>query len=264
MLAADHPARGALGLGGDPMAMADRRELLDRLVKGLALPGVDGLLGSPDVIEELLLLGALEGKVVVGSMNRSGLAGAVWELDDRFTAYRAETLVEMGFDGGKMLLRFDYSDPGTNATLEACALAITELASHNLIAMVEPLPARRTESGAVAVSTDVGDLVTAVSVASALGTTSAHTWLKLPPTPDAREIMAATTLPALLLGGDPAGRWDEVVAVWREAMQIPNVRGLVAGRGLLYPDDGEVETAVSAAAEIVHGGEPNREDIDDV
>jgi hypothetical protein len=73
LVAADHPARGALASGGNPMAMADRRSLLERLVTALAHPEVDGVLGSPDVIEELLLLGALDGKVVIGSMNRGGL-----------------------------------------------------------------------------------------------------------------------------------------------------------------------------------------------
>jgi hypothetical protein len=99
---------------------------------------------------------------------------------------------------------------------------------------------------------DAEELVRAVAVASALGSTSAYTWLKLPPTPFVEEMMAATTLPALLLGGDPAGRWDAVVEEWRRAMAVPNVRGLVAGRGLLYPAGDDVEAAVAAAAAIVH------------
>ena len=32
-------------------------------------------------------MGALEDKVVIGSMNRGGLQGATFELDDRFTGY---------------------------------------------------------------------------------------------------------------------------------------------------------------------------------
>jgi len=89
LIAADHPARGALGVRNDPLAMGDRRELLERLVVALARPGVDGVLATPDVVEDLLLLGALDDRVVVGSMNRGGLAGSVSELDDRFTAYDA-------------------------------------------------------------------------------------------------------------------------------------------------------------------------------
>ncbi len=89
LVAADHPARGALRAGDDPLAMADRGRLLERLALALSRPGVDGVLGTPDVVEDLLLLGALEGKVVIGSMNRGGLDGATWTLDDRFTGYDA-------------------------------------------------------------------------------------------------------------------------------------------------------------------------------
>lgn len=86
IVAADHPARGALRSGGRAMAMADRADLLDRLCAALARPGVTGVLATADILEDLLLLGALEGKTAVGSMNRGGLAGAAWEIDDRFTA----------------------------------------------------------------------------------------------------------------------------------------------------------------------------------
>src|SRR3954451_17835683 len=135
IVAADHTARNMLGAGRRPMAMADRADLLDRLCVALARPGVGGVLGTPDVIEDLLLLGALEGKVVFGSMNRGGLAGATWEIDDRFTAYDAATLADMGYEGGKMLVRIDLEDPATAATVEACARAVTELARRRLIAM---------------------------------------------------------------------------------------------------------------------------------
>ena len=55
------------------------------------------MLGTPDVIDDLLLLGALEDKVVIGSMNRGGLQRAAFELDDRFTAYRASNARGDGF-----------------------------------------------------------------------------------------------------------------------------------------------------------------------
>jgi hypothetical protein len=61
IIAADHPARAALKVGTEPLAMARRRDLLGRLLVALAQPGVDGVLGTPDVLEDLLLLGALEG-----------------------------------------------------------------------------------------------------------------------------------------------------------------------------------------------------------
>ena len=96
IIAADHPARGALRAGDRPMAMADRADLLERLSLALARPGVDGVLGTADIIEDLLLLGALDGKVVIGSMNRGGLAGTVFEIDDRFTGYDAAAIAPDG------------------------------------------------------------------------------------------------------------------------------------------------------------------------
>lgn len=134
IVAADHPARGALAVGSDPMAMADRRDLLDRLQIALANPAVDGILASPDIMDDLLLLGALEGKLVFGSMNRGGLAGLVNEFDDRFTGHTAAALEALGADGGKMLTRICLGDPDTVATLEATAKAIDSLAERKLIA----------------------------------------------------------------------------------------------------------------------------------
>ncbi len=119
LIAADHPARGALAAGGRPTAMGDRGDLLDRLVLALARPGVDGLLATPDIVEDLLLLDALDDKVVIGSMNRGGLAGSAFEFDDRFTAYDAATIGAMGLDGGKTLTRIALEDPGTASTLES-------------------------------------------------------------------------------------------------------------------------------------------------
>lgn len=252
LVAADHPARGMLAIGANPLAMADRRVLLDRLLIALRNPQVDGLLATPDVIEELLLLDGLHGKVVVGSMNRGGLAGADWEIDDRFTAYTAQSIVDSRLDGGKMLLRIVDSDPGTVPTLQACAGAVSELARHGLMAMVEPLPYERDDAGKLVLRTDSTALAKAVGVASGLGVTSAHTWLKLPATDDAA-VLNGTTLPVVVLGGMPSGRVDDDLASWGTALRHPVVRGLVVGRTLLYPPDDDVAGAVEAAAKVLRG-----------
>jgi hypothetical protein len=254
VIAVDHPARRILGVGDDPLAMADRRRLLTHTMRALRRPGVDGLLATADVLEDLLLLGELDNKVLFGSMNRGGLTGSAWELDDRFTGYDVATIERLGLDGGKVLLRLDYDDPGTNETLTACAAAVTALAARQLVAMIEPLPVVRDADGKVRVSDSVDAQVEAVAVASGLGATSAYTWLKLPASAEPERVLAATTLPTLLLGGDPGDRSDEMVASWRRAMAFPQVRGLVVGRSLLYPAGGDVERWVDAAVEIVHGG----------
>jgi hypothetical protein len=253
IVAADHPARGALGVRSVPDAMADRGDLLRRLMIALDRPGVDGVLGTPDVLEDLLLLGALDGKVVIGSMNRGGLSGAAFELDDRFTAYDAEAIAAMGFDGGKMLTRIDPADPGTVATLEASGRAVSDLAGRGLMAMVEPFLSRRVD-GRVVNDLSAPAVVRSVAIAAALGVTSAYTWLKLPVVDDMAAVMAATTLPTLLLGGDPAGHPEQTYARWRDALALPGVRGLVVGRALLYPPDGDVAGAVDTAAALVRAG----------
>ncbi|PZS14649.1 MAG: aldolase [Pseudonocardiales bacterium] len=251
LVAADHPARGALRSGNDAMAMADRRGLLERLVTALAHPDVDGVLGSPDVVEELLLLGALEGKVVIGSMNRGGLDGAAWTMDDRFTGYDAASIAACRLEGGKMLLRIDDQDAGTVATLHACAQAVTELAQHKLVAMIEPLPYHRGAEGTLVLQQDAPALARAVTVASALGTTSAYTWLKMPACDDPDVVYGATTLPCVVLGGVPGPNLAEQVASWGKTLRQPVVRGLVIGRTVLYPDGGDVAGTVDAAAKVL-------------
>lgn len=251
LVAADHPARGALGVGGDPLAMADRRQLLARLLTALANPEVDGVLGTPDVIEDLLLLDGLDERVVIGSMNRGGLAGADWEIDDRFTAYDAASIATFGLDGGKMLLRLVDSDPGTIPTLEGCARAVTELAEHGLMAMVEPLPYKRDHNDKLVLQKDSAALSRASAVAAGLGSTSAYTWLKLPAPDEPEVVLDTTALPALVLGGVPSERPEDDLASWGRSLRHPTVRGLVVGRALLYPPDGDVAGAVAAAAEIL-------------
>ncbi|GIF71565.1 Cgl0159 family (beta/alpha)8-fold protein [Asanoa siamensis] len=252
IVAADHPARAALGVRGDRMAMASRGDLLTRLATALSRPGVDGVLGTPDVLDDLLLLGALDGKVAIGSMNRGGLHGAAFEFDDRFTAYTTRELVARGLEGGKMLTRICLGDPATAATLEASGRAVTELADHGLMAMVEPFLSVR-EDGKARNLLDPDSTITSIHVAAGLGATSRHTWLKLPVVADLPRVMAATTLPTLLLGGDPSGHPDETYAAWGRALGLPAVRGLVVGRALLFPPDGDVATAVDTAAGLVHG-----------
>ena len=146
IIAADHPARGALRRRRPtrspwPTAPTCSTGCASRWPG----PGVNGVLGTADILEDLLLLGALDGKVVVGSMNRGGLAGTAFEIDDRFTGYDAASIAAAGFDGGKMLLRIDPDDPATAATLEACARAVSELAAHGLMAMVEPFISHRVD-----------------------------------------------------------------------------------------------------------------------
>lgn len=257
IVAADHPARGALAVAGDADAMASRTDLLRRLAVALARPGVDGVLGTADILEDLLLLGLLEDKVAFGSMNRGGLAGASYELDDRFTGYTAQAIAAHRLEGGKMLTRICLTDSASAATMEASARAVTDLADRGLVAMVEPFWSERAGTGAIRNLLDPDSVIRSMHVAAGLGATSAYTWLKLPVVPEMGRVLDATTLPVLLLGGDPGSRADETYSAWAQALQSPTTIGLVVGRALLYPGDGDVAGAVDAAARLVHGSGPS-------
>jgi DhnA family fructose-bisphosphate aldolase class Ia len=250
IVACDHPARGALSASGRPTAMNDRMDLLERLATALSRPGVDGLLATADIAEDLLLLGALEGKLVFSSMNRGGLQGASFELDDRRTGYDVQGTIDARFDGAKMLTRIDLDDPGTVATLEQCGQAVTELNRAELIAMVEPFMSRRV-GGKVVNDLRADAVIKSVHIAQGLGASSAYTWMKLPVVEEMERVMAATTLPTLLLGGDPDGSPDETYAAWQAALALPSVRGLVLGRTMLYPADDDVAKAVDTAVSLV-------------
>ena len=251
IVAADHTARGMLGVGDDQFAMADRRKLLDALMIALENPQVDGVLGSADVIDELALLGVLDHKLVFGTMNRGGIMGASWELNDRMTAYTPQEIASRGLDGGKVLLRLADDDAGTAPTIEACAKAVTQMADLKLPIMVEPLPYTGGNGGPAKYLDDNDKLLRAVSIASGLGSSSAYTWLKVPAGSQVERMMAATTLPGLILGGTPGPDPDATYASWERAMKVHNVRGLVVGRSLLFPKDGDVAGAIARAARIV-------------
>ena len=91
-------------------------------------------------------------------------------------------------------------------------------------------------------------------IASALGASSAYTWLKLPVVDghgaghgghDAAD-PAARRRPVDGARGDLRDRG-------RKALALPGVRGLVVGRALLFPPDGDVEAAVDTAVSLVGG-----------
>jgi DhnA family fructose-bisphosphate aldolase class Ia len=252
IVAADHPARGALGVGGDRAAMSNREQLLSRLVRALARPGVDGVLATPDIIDDLALLGALENKIVVGSMNRGGLSGATFEMDDRFGAYDIPSIVRDGLDFAKTLTRINLGDAGTASTLEATAHAVSAAAEAKVPIMVEPFISEWVD-GKILNTLSAEAVILSISISAGLGNSSAYTWLKIPVVENMAAVMESTTLPTLLLGGDHKGDLDELMTQWSSALALPGVRGLVVGRSLLYPQSGDVEAAIDSAVHLVHG-----------
>ena len=90
-----------------------------------------------------------------------------------------------------------------------------------------------------------------MAVASGLGNTSAYTWLKVPVVAEMERVMASSTLPALILGGEVSADPDAAYANWQAALDLPTVQGLVVGRSLLYPPDDDVAAAVDTAVGLL-------------
>lgn len=252
IIAADHAARGSLAAGHMASAMGDRYEFLNRLALALGRPGVDGVLGTPDVIEDLTWLGLLEGKAVVGSVNRAGLHDAAFAIDDRVSAYDIAAITRHRLDFAKLLVRIDLADAATAGALERAAATVSAAATAHIPIMLEVFMSRRV-GGKLRNDLSTDAVVMSVSIATGLGNSSAWTWLKLPVVEDMPRVLRATTLPTLLLGGDSAADPQATYQRWAAALALPGVRGMVAGRSMLYPADGNVVKAVDTAAQLVHG-----------
>ncbi|MEE2828522.1 MAG: deoxyribose-phosphate aldolase [Myxococcota bacterium] len=264
LIAADHPARGVTAVGDKALGMADRQDYLARIVRVLAGGAVDGVMATMDVIDDLFLLhhlileaggpGLLDGKWLVPSLNRAGLSGADWELNDPLTGASPDSCVRLGMDGAKALLRICPGDRDSLATIEAVAAAITELNSYRLPFFLEPLPVVRRESRWEVVK-EAEALARIVGVASALGDSSRYLWLKLPWCSDFGRVAASTTLPILLLGGPQGEGLRALLAELADGLAAgANVRGTLLGRRVLYPDGGDPLVAARAVAGLVHKG----------
>ena len=260
LLAADHPARMITGIRDDPLRMGRRREFLSRILRVMGCSPFDGLLGTADVVDDLLAVGdiskrsILDGKLLLGSVNRGGLSGSSFELDDAVTGYDVEGAVRMRLDGVKFLLRFDPTDPESLKTLTYCVEVVRACEKRKMPLFLEPLPVVK-KDGKVKMEAEKSKLVRLVGAASALGSSSGRIWLKLPYCQGFEEVAGATTLPILLLGGEAS---DDVLGLLREiesGMKAgPNVRGVLMGRNLLYPQGDDPLPLAIAVHSIVHEG----------
>ncbi len=262
IVAADHPARRVTSVGAEPLAMADRADYLRRILRVLQSDLVDGVMGTMDVLEELLIVAGLRvengqpdplaEKLLIGSMNRGGLAGVAWEMDDPVTGVSAATCAYFQLDGAKFLLRLLDDDAGSLRTMVAAAEAICATNALELPMFLEPLPMARQDVAFRVVKTPEA-LAKIVSVSSALGDSSRRLWLKLPYCPGYEAVARATTLPILLLGGESAGDYRPFLEELSQAMQAGgNVRGALVGRNVLYPGDADPFDAAQAVGAEVH------------
>jgi len=263
IVAADHPARATISAGSMATAMANRYELLARIIRILQCDTMDGVLAGIDILDELLMVdsmrkergesGVLDGKVLIGSLNRGGLPGTAWELDDTLTGPTPEACSRAGFDAVKILLRIDKMNPDSNRTLMYCVEMIREATRLRMPMFLEPL-AVKLNNGRYTVSTDPEAYIELLGVASALGDSSRYLWLKLPYMSDYTSVIRATTLPVVLLGGDRSSTTLEMITQLEKALSTGHqVRGVMYGRNLLFPGENDPLLIAEAIGGLVHG-----------
>jgi DhnA family fructose-bisphosphate aldolase class Ia len=261
ILAADHPARRVTSVGGDSLGMADRHDYLARIVRVLMGGGVDGVMATMDIIDDLLILhdlfgdnGFLNHKLLIASLNRGGLAGSSWEMNDPMTGASPATCAAWKLDGAKFLMRLCDEEQDSLRTIIATASAITETNALHIPMFLEPLPVVKTEKGYKVVKTAEA-LAKIVGVASALGDSSRYLWLKLPYCENYDVVARATTLPILLLGGESAGNPTAFLREVAAGMAAgSNVRGALVGRNVIYPGDDDPLAVAEAVGGIIHKG----------
>jgi DhnA family fructose-bisphosphate aldolase class Ia len=217
-----------------------------------ALPACDGILASRQPLEDLVATGA------VGphhrsylSINRTGLAGSVFELDDRLVTTVAEAEAA-GWTGIKHMTRIDLTDPLTAPALELLGQVIDDSRMAGMEALIESLWWR---NGAMARDTE--SIVRAAVIAHDMGAPL----LKVP-VPDVaggRDRIAAVArvvesvgVPVLFLGGPRGNSGREAILAEVADAMAGGAAGLAIGR-LVFEDPDPAEMA-KLVADAVHGG----------
>ena len=243
ILAADHRPRGV-------MTIEDYGDYSAALTA--ALPACDGILASRQPLDDLIAAGAVgPGQRTYLSLNRTGLAGSAFELDDRLVTSVAAAGAA-GFTGIKHMTRIDRADPITASALEQLGRVIDEARAAGLEALIEALS---WSGGAMARDTDA--IVGAAVIAHDLGAPL----LKVPvpdatPGPDriaaVARVVGSVGVPVLFLGGPRAGgQRDAVLAEVRDAM-AGGAAGMAIGR--LVFEDPDPAGMARLVADAVHGG----------
>jgi len=200
----------------------------------------------------------LDQRVILGSMNRSGLAGSAWETDDRLTCFTPDSLEDLGLDGGKVVVRVCPEEPElTNRTIEYCAQAVRGCNERGLPIFVEPVPVTRVD-GRLRLRRTVPDIARVIGVASAIGDSSRGLWLEVPYIDGFERVARSTSLPLLVVAGGVGEDPTPMLNQFSDAVRArTNVRGGLIGRSVLFPgDDDPLSFALTVNVVVREGQEP--------
>ena len=241
LLAADHRARGVITI-----------ERYADFVGALraALPHCDGILASTQPLADLVAEGAVAASQrTYLSLNRTGLAGSAFELDDRLVA-PVEAAASAGYTGIKHMVRIDRDNPITAGALELLGQVLAEASRLGLSALVEPLAWR---DGSIDRSPDA--VVYAAVIAHDLGAPLLKVPVPdVPPGParvDAvSRVVASVGVPVLFLGGPRKPDRQELFGDLADAM-AGGAAGVAVGRAIY--EDPDPAGMAAKVARVVKG-----------
>ena len=266
IIAADHPARRVTNVGSDDLAMGNRQQYLGRILRVLILDEVDGLMTTPDIMDDLFILNYLfkqkegisflDNKILIGCTNRGGLSGSIYEMDDRVTAYNIEDIRRLGLDGAKMMFRLDLNSKMakySQRTIEMCSKMIRECNKYDIPVFLEPLPVRRGSDDRYHVILDSKEIIKTIGIATALGGGSLNIWLKIPYVENYEHVVRSTTNSILILGGASTGNPIDILENFEKGLGAgKNVKGCLVGRNILYPGFDDPRAVALAVSKIFH------------
>jgi len=245
ILAADHRARGV-------MTIESYAAYLDAL--RAALPCADGILASAQPLTDLATSGAIaERHTTYLSLNRTGLAGTVFELDDRLVA-SVERAASDGWTGIKHMVRIDRTDMLTAAALEVLGRVLEDAKALGLDALIESVPWVDGHMGR-----DIDAIVLAAVVAHDMGAPVLKVPIPDVPAGTAKvdavaRIVASVGVPVLFLGGPRGGGGrDDAVAEVHDVM-AGGAAGVAVGRMVI--EDPDPAGMAGLVADAVH--QPSR------
>lgn len=261
--AADHNARMINEYKGNPIGLSNRREYLSRLVRMLQSDAIDGIEATPDIIEDLLIINKLrreagekaflDGKMLVGTVNRGGLKNTVWEMDDLPACFTVERIAKLRMDGVKFMIRVNPLDARSRHTVRYCADAVNEAEKYGLPVFIEALYVETAETG-FAMKTDSESLCKVVGVVGALGCTSANKWIEVPLNQEYHVPTSATTCPVLVVPDEVESEPLAVVKEYTKEIGLNyNIRGILLGRNVMYNESDPLPIA-EAIANVWHTG----------
>ena len=266
MIAADHPARGVTKIGSNNIAMGDRHEYLGRILRVLRLDHVDGIMTTPDIMDDLFIINFLfkqlggksflDSKILIGCTNRGGLLGSPYEMYDPVTAYNINDIRKLKLDGAKMMVRLDFETKMakySQKTLELCSKMIRRCNESNIPSFIEALPVIRDQNSNYTVNKNTEVMIKTIGIATALGGGSVNTWLKVPYVDNFESVTKSATNPILILGGESTGNPIDLFKILEMGLAAgKNVKGCLAGRNLLYPGDDDPGAVALAISGIIH------------